>query len=151
MEIDYELIRVYGKKDTTINTATNELNSLFAKSYVEEKEVMAIAITYNVVILYEFMESTGYSEIVLINNKGEQAEGVYFNMDDIETVRKESKNKQMSEIFDENVLKKAIIHMREHNINEHEFIEQYLDELYLDIYESKRESLNSNLHKFFKK
>lgn len=151
MQIDYELISMYGTRKTRISDATEEMETLISEGYVEEQEVIDIAKKHNVVILYEITESSGYSEIILINNKGEHVDGVTFSVDTVSTIKEESKGKSMSELFEKDALDKAYTHMREHDIGEKEFMEQYLDELYLDMYESKRDVLLSNIKSYYKK
>jgi len=151
MDIDYELIAVYSENDEHTKTAKKEFEHLFEDSYVEVQEVREIAVKYNAVVLYEFTESKGYSEVLLINNKGQQTESVNFCLDDIASMRKASKHKNIFENFDPTIQKKIINHMNAHKIVEKQFTEEYLDELFLDNYETKKDLWKDHIKDYYVK
>jgi hypothetical protein len=149
MEITYELIALYGINEKAMLESQTELDQLFTESYVEEQEVMDIAKKHQVVVLYETTESTGYSEVFLINNIGEMEDMVTYSLDVVDRKREQIKQTSLNDVFHEDILEQIRIHMAEHDITEHVFLVEYLDELLLDNYEAKKEQLRTAIQTFF--
>ncbi|QMS84701.1 hypothetical protein [Candidatus Xianfuyuplasma coldseepsis] len=151
MTIDYEIIAVYGTTKKAINEARKDLDALVDEGFIEEQEVMEIATTYNVVILYEYAESNGFSEVLLINNKGEHIDGSTFSIEAVQELQEKLQKVLSFSSFSKADQEQILRHIERHNISKKEFIKEHLDEFLLDKFEDKKDALVAHIKKYYKK
>lgn len=149
MTIDYEIIAVYGATKKAISAAQKDLDILFEEGYIEETEVMEIAVKHNIVILYEFTESSGYSEVLLINNKGDHVDGSMFSIEIVKDMQQQHENDTNLSSFHKQDQDKILQHIERHNITMKAFFDEFLDEFLLDQYEDKKDILSAKIKDYY--
>ncbi len=151
MELYYNLVAVFSDSDKNTLEAKEKLETLIDGGYVEEEEIIEIAIKTNSVILMEVEQDDGYSETVLVNNKGKIKGRAIFSLEKVNEVRAEIKEVTCEKYFSKTAKKIILAHSEEHGISYRDFIEEYLDEYLLDEYEKSKVKWEEQIAKYFLK
>ena len=104
MELYYNLIKVFSPKNEEIEKANDELNVFIDDNYLEESDVIEVARNNNVCIVVEVEQDDGYSETIVVDNKGEVQERIYMSVDYMDEVRNKISEVGYLQYFDEKQL-----------------------------------------------
>ncbi len=150
MEIEYELLKIYGEDDKLKEEALVEMQEHIDSNYFEIPEIQELCKKFDVVIFYEESSDDGNSEITLINNKGRLISSNKCSLDNIIHTREEIQEKDLTEVFNKKEMKLIEKNLKEFNISIEEFIEENIDEFLYDLYENRKTSVIKNISKYYK-
>ena len=68
MNIDYDLLKIYGKNDKNIQEASTIMEKHIESNYFEVPEIQEVCKKLDVVIFYEELQDDGNSFTIHINN-----------------------------------------------------------------------------------
>lgn len=150
MEIWYNLLGVYSKRDENIERATKQCTDIIEAGYVEDADVFQIAKETNSVLIVEVEQEDGYYEFIVVNNKGELKHREIFSFDNVYKEREEILKQGIPHYFTKKDLKMIDEHSKEHGISREKFIEEYLGEFFLELYEQAKTKYTEKMMKYYK-
>lgn len=150
MNIEYELLKIYGKNKKNTKKASILMQEHIDSNYYEIPEIQEICKELDVVIFYEESQDDGNSETVLINNKGKLVSLQKCTLDNIRQTRLKIEETDISEVFNKTEIKLINKNLKIFNITMEEFIEENIDEFLYDLYENKKNMVIENIEKYFK-
>jgi len=151
MELYYNLIKVFSPKNEEIEKANDELNVFIDDNYLDESDVIEVARNNNVCIVVEVEQDDGYSETIVVDNKGEVQERIYMSVDYMDEVRNKISEVGYLQYFDEKQLNHVKQFCEEDELTIEEFFESSLDGFLLDEYEYKKNSLGYRIKEYYHK
>lgn len=149
MELYYNLLGVYSPKKTDLGTVKEKAEDLMGSSYLENSDLIELAIETNSVLFVEEEQEDGDMRFVVINNKGKVKAEEEFCMDESYKARDEIENSSPEEYFTSKVLKDIDKLAEEYEMSREEFIEDYLSTYYMDIYENKKQIVKEKLEGYY--
>ena len=150
MNIDYEILNIYGKNKKNIQEATTIMEKHIESNYFEVPEIQEVCKNLDVVIFYEEIQDDGNSFTILINNKGKLVLTKMCSLDNIKKTREEIEENDITQVFNKSEMKLINKNLKDFNISMEEFIEENIDEFLYDLYENKKTSINKNISKYYK-
>lgn len=150
MNIEYELLKIYGKDKKNIQKASIIMQKHIDSNYFEVPEIQEVCKELSVVIFYEEIQDDGYSENILINNKGKLESLENCSTENITSIREKIKNNDINDVFSKTEVKMIYENLKNYNLTMEEFIEENIDEFLYDLYENKKTSIISNISKYYK-
>ena len=150
MNIEYELLKIYGKNKKNIQKASVLMQEHIDSNYYEIPEIQEICKELDVVIFYEELQDDGNSETVLINNKGRLVSQHKCSLENIRQTRLKIEESEIDEVFNKKEIKLINKNLKDFNITMEEFVEDNIDEFLYDLYENKKSMVINNIEKYYK-
>ena len=117
MDIEYELLKIYGKNNKNIQKALILMQEHIDSTYFEIPEIQEVCKDLDVVIFYEESQDDGNSETVLINNKGKLVSLQKCSLENIRQTRLKIGESDIGEVFNKTELKLINKNLKDFNIN----------------------------------
>ncbi len=150
MEIWFNLLGVYSKKQSDLEEITKKGTALMETGYVEDNDVFEFAKEMNAVVIVEVEQEDGYFEFIVVNNKGDLKHREIFSFDKVFKEKDEIKKQGIDHYFTKKDLKMIDQHCLENNSTRDEFIEDNLGEFFLELYEKAKSKYTEKISKYYK-
>ena len=150
MDIEYELLKIYGKNNKNIQKALILMQEHIDSTYFEIPEIQEVCKNLDVVIFYEESQDDGNSETILINNKGKLISAEKCSLDNIIRTREQIENNEITQVFNKSEIKLIEKSLKAFDISMEEFIEENIDEFLYDLYENKKNLVIEHISNYYK-